>query len=146
MSETSACPLCTGGGGRLVFASKLFRVIHAEEAGFPAFYRVVWNAHVAEWSDLSAEERALCMEAVAEVERAMRETLSPTKVNLAALGNVVPHLHWHVIGRFEDDSHFPAPIWAAPLRARNLDREAVSKQSLAALEAELVQRLRARSL
>jgi diadenosine tetraphosphate (Ap4A) HIT family hydrolase len=37
--------------------------------------------------------------------------LHPDKINLASFGNVVPHLHWHVIPRFEDDAHFPAPIW-----------------------------------
>jgi diadenosine tetraphosphate (Ap4A) HIT family hydrolase len=46
----------------------------------------------------------------------LRDTLAPTKVNLATLGNVVPHLHWHVIARFDWDSHFPAPVWAAPQR------------------------------
>jgi len=45
------------------------------------------------------------------VEQVLRETLAPTKINLAALGNMVPHLHWHVIARFDWDSHFPQPIW-----------------------------------
>jgi diadenosine tetraphosphate (Ap4A) HIT family hydrolase len=36
---------------------------------------------------------------------------------LAALGNVVPHLHWHVIARFDWDSHFPAPIWGTAQRS-----------------------------
>jgi len=67
------------------------------------------------------------MRAVFATEQALREALAPDKVNLASLGNVVPHLHWHVIPRFRDDRHFPAPIWAAPARAaapaRHLDRE-----------------------
>jgi len=36
----------------------------------------------------------------------------PTKINLASLGNMVPHLHWHVIARFEGDARWPAPVWA----------------------------------
>ncbi|MCD8514932.1 MAG: HIT domain-containing protein, partial [Burkholderiaceae bacterium] len=40
----------------------------------------------------------------------------PTKVNLASLGNVVPHLHWHVMARYDWDSRFPAPIWAPAQR------------------------------
>ncbi|RYF74200.1 MAG: HIT family protein, partial [Comamonadaceae bacterium] len=103
------CPLCDTLGGRLVYQGRVFRVIHANEAGFPAFYRVVWQSHVAEFSDLPPTERPLCMEAVTAVERALRATLAPAKINLAALGNMVPHLHWHVIARFEGDSHFPAP-------------------------------------
>ena len=97
----------------LVWRGERLRVIRANEVGFPAFYRVVWNAHVAEFSDLSASERAHCMDVVVAVEQALREHLSPTKVNVAALGNMVPHLHWHVIARFEWDSHFPSPVWAA---------------------------------
>ena len=46
----------------------------------------------------------------------LRTVLAPDKINLASLGNVVPHLHWHVIPRFADDAHFPAPVWAARAR------------------------------
>lgn len=114
--DDSTCPLCAGVGGALVFQGEKFRVIRATEAGFPAFYRVVWTAHVAEFSDLDPSDRALCMAAVCAVELALREHLQPTKINLAALGNVVAHLHWHVIARFDWDSHFPASVWSAPQR------------------------------
>ena len=53
------------------------------------------------------------MRATLCVERVMRDTLGPDKVNLAALGNMVAHLHWHVIPRWKDDPHFPQAIWAA---------------------------------
>lgn len=115
MSDAS-CSLCAEAGGALVFQADKFRVIRAQEAGFPAFYRVVWTAHVVELSDLDLSDRALCMAAVCAVEQALREQLQPTKINLAALGNVVPHLHWHVIARFDWDSHFPAPVWGSPQR------------------------------
>ncbi|RYF54014.1 MAG: HIT domain-containing protein, partial [Comamonadaceae bacterium] len=85
-----SCPLCDTLGGRLVHQGRRLRVIHADEAGFPAFYRVVWQSHVAEFSDLSPAECALCMDAVNAVERALRATLAPAKINLAALGNMVP--------------------------------------------------------
>ncbi|MBH1957895.1 MAG: HIT family protein [Burkholderiales bacterium] len=111
-----ACPLCEADGGLLVFRNHDLRIIQADEAGFPAFYRVVWNRHVAEFSDLSATERQICMHAVARVEQVLRSELQPAKINLAALGNMVPHLHWHVIARFDWDSHFPAPVWGAPQR------------------------------
>ena len=114
--KVSACALCESDGGLLVFRNEQLRVIQAHEVGFPAFYRVVWNRHVAEFSDLAPAERTTCMNAVVTVEQILRSELQPTKVNLAALGNVVPHLHWHVIARFDWDSHFPAPVWAAPQR------------------------------
>jgi len=97
---------------------------------------------VAEFSDLDAESRIRCMEAVATVERVLREHLAPAKINLAALGNMVPHLHWHVIARFEDDSHFPAPVWAEARRPRDAAREAAVAALLPALERTLVEHLR----
>ena len=116
------CPLCETDGGLVVFKNELFRIVQAVEAGFPAFYRLVWNAHVAEFSDLSPDERISCMNAVTVVEQTLRQELQPIKINLAALGNAVPHLHWHVIARFEWDSHFPASIWAVPQRAPSLEK------------------------
>ena len=118
------CPLCTADGGALVWRGDKLRVIRAAEQGFPAFYRVVWNDHAAEFSDLSATDRIVCMDAVALVERVLREQLAPTKINLAALGNMVAHLHWHVIARYDWDSHFPASVWAAAQRERDEEREA----------------------
>ena len=139
----SACPLCEGDGGLLVFRNEDLRIIQASEAGFPAFYRVVWNRHVAEFSDLSPTERQVCMHAVAKVEQVLRSELQPTKINLAALGNMVPHLHWHVIARFQGDSHFPAPVWAAAVRDRVPAHEDAVRAKLPALERLLVQRLAA---
>ena len=140
----SACALCQTDGGLLVWRGDKLRVIRADEEaekGFPAFYRVVWNGHAAEFSDLSPPERQHCMEAVAVVEQALREQLAPTKINLAALGNMVPHLHWHVLARFDWDSHFPAPVWAAAQRARDLQREQAVRARLPALEDLLRARL-----
>ena len=138
-----ACPLCAEDGGALVWRGEHLRVIRAQEAGFPAFYRVVWNAHVAEFSDLSAAERVHCMEAVALVEQGLREHLAPTKVNIAALGNMVPHLHWHVIARFGWDSHFPSPVWAPAQRPSPAAQEDAVRALLPALEAALLPRLAA---
>ncbi len=112
----AACPLCEADGSLLVFRNDDLRIIQASEAGFPGFYRVVWNRHVAEFSDLSPTERQVCMHAVAKVEQVLRSELQPTKINLAALGNMVPHLHWHVIARFDWDGHFPVPVWGESQR------------------------------
>ena len=132
-----SCPLCAEDGGALVWRGERLRVIRADEAGFPAFYRVVWNAHVAEFSDLDAADRVHCMEVVAQVEQALREHLQPTKINLAALGNMVPHLHWHVVARFGWDSHFPGPVWAAAVRERSREQETAVRERLPAMEAQL---------
>lgn len=138
MSTPSAdCVLCREAGGLPVWQGAQLRVIRAQEEGFPAFYRVIWTAHAAELSDLSEAERNTCMAVVAAVERVLRTQLQPTKINLAALGNMVPHLHWHVIARHDWDSHFPAPVWANPLRARDLAREAQLQGALTACDAAI---------
>ena len=137
------CPLCQQDGGALIWRGEKLRVIRADEPGFAAFYRVVWNAHVAEFSDLSALERAHCMEVVVQVEQALRAHLQPTKINLATLGNMVAHLHWHVIARFDWDSHFPAPVWAAAVRERALGKEDAVRALLPAVEGRLVAALNA---
>jgi diadenosine tetraphosphate (Ap4A) HIT family hydrolase len=56
------------------------------------------------------------MHAVAAIEAVLRSELQPAKVNLASFGNVVPHLHWHVMARFDWDMHFPEPYWGKPQR------------------------------
>jgi diadenosine tetraphosphate (Ap4A) HIT family hydrolase len=88
-----------------------WRVVLADEPDFPGFCRVIWNSHVREMTDLSAEQRQQMMAAVWAVEKSLRAVLQPQKINLASLGNVTPHLHWHIIPRWQTDSHFPAPIW-----------------------------------
>ncbi|MBX3588537.1 MAG: HIT family protein [Ramlibacter sp.] len=136
-----ACSLCEADGGEVIVRTPRLRVIRADEPGFPAFYRVVWQAHVAEFSQLEPADRQHCMEAVAAVEQVLREHLRPVKVNLAALGNMVPHLHWHVIARFEWDSHYPAPVWAAARREVSPGDVAGVVSARRELEAAMVQRL-----
>ncbi|MDI4633973.1 HIT family protein [Pelomonas sp. V22] len=135
MNTSSDCPLCRDAGGLLVLQTPKWRVIRStDDANFPAFYRLIWQAHVAEFSDLSAADRSLCMEAVVRIEQVLREALRPTKINLATLGNVVPHLHWHVIARFDWDSHFPNPVWGAARREVEGRAEAMLALPLADLD------------
>ncbi|MBN8744991.1 MAG: HIT family protein [Thiomonas arsenitoxydans] len=116
MSSETACALCKTDGGRLIWRGAEFRLIRADDALLPAFYRVVWNAHVAEFSELSALQRLTCLDAVTLAEQLLRETLAPDKINLASLGNVVPHLHWHVIARWRWDAYWPQSAWSAAQR------------------------------
>ena len=104
------CELCEQPGDVIVH-NQDWRVVLVNDTHYPGFCRVIWNQHVKEMTDLSADQRSRFMEAVWQVEAAIREVMQPHKVNLASLGNVVPHLHWHVIPRFTDDMHFPNPIW-----------------------------------
>lgn len=110
------CPLCSPDAERILWKDGRCRVIVADDPDYAGFLRVIWHAHVAEMSDLSRADRNHLMDVVFATETALRETMQPAKINLASLGNVVPHLHWHVIARFADDRHFPQPIWGTPQR------------------------------
>ncbi|AZW28901.1 HIT family protein [Bordetella bronchiseptica] len=118
------CPLCQQDGGALLWRGSHLRVIEVDDPDYPGFTRVVWNAHIAEMTSLSTHGRELLMRAVWAVEQAQRDVLHPDKVNLAALGNMVPHLHWHVIPRWRDDRHFPDAVWAAPRVAPGAEPQA----------------------
>jgi len=108
------CELCNGAGGEELFRDAKLRVVAVTgaEAVYRGFCRVIWNTHVKELTDLSRDDRNRFMDAVYRVETALRSSLEPDKMNLASLGNMTPHLHWHVIPRFKDDAAFPKPIWA----------------------------------
>lgn len=113
----NTCPLCAPSGESVLWRDDILRVILVADPDYPAFCRVILNRHVKEMTDLPPDERQRLMQAVFAVETALRELLAPDKINLASLGNQVPHLHWHVIPRFSDDRHYPDPVWAAPRRA-----------------------------
>lgn len=111
------CTLCHPRDETMLWQDRRCRVILIGDSDHPAFCRVVWNKHVREMTDLTKSQRGHFLAVVYGVEQTLRELLQPIKMNLASLGNQVPHLHWHVIPRFEDDAHFPGPVWAARQRA-----------------------------
>jgi len=110
------CPLCLNLDLPTFWCDGRLRVVSAADADYPGFVRVIWDAHVREMTDLEPADQEHCLRVVFAVERALRDTLRPDKINVASLGNQVPHVHWHVIPRFADDAHFPDPVWAARRR------------------------------
>lgn len=116
-----------------------FAVILVDDANYPGFARVIWKDHVREVSDLADADRLLLNDAVYKLELAVREVMQPLKVNVASLGNVVPHLHWHVIPRYADDAHFPAPVWAQAQRTTD-EAVLVARRALVPQLAEAIKR------
>ncbi|MBU3540967.1 HIT family protein [Polynucleobacter sp. UB-Tiil-W10] len=99
--------------GEVIWRGDDCRVVLVNDPDLPGFCRVIWNRHVAEMTDLTYSEREHLMTLIFAVEEAMRHVMHPDKVNIAALGNMVPHIHWHVIPRFKDDAFFPGSAWSS---------------------------------
>ena len=115
-SANTNCEFCNSPGGPVLWQDDLCRVVRVDEPDYPGFCRVILKRHARELTDLDESERAGLMRVVFAVEAAVRQAMHPDKMNVASLGNMTPHVHWHVIPRFEDDRHYPGPIWALPKR------------------------------
>ena len=119
------CVLCHPQKENVVWKNKELRVIQVDDPLFPGYFRVIWNKHIAEMSDLTDDERQLLEKVLLTVEKVVREQMQPDKINCAQFGNMVPHLHWHIIARYRDDSHFPESIWG--LKQREVAEEKVQQ-------------------
>ena len=113
---TPPCEFCSSPGGAVLWQNALCRVVRVDEPDYPGFCRVILKRHAREMTDLDGAERDGLMAVVYAVEAAIRETMRPDKMNLASLGNMTPHVHWHIVPRFGGDRHFPGPVWAVPRR------------------------------
>jgi diadenosine tetraphosphate (Ap4A) HIT family hydrolase len=141
MSDTAPrCELCEL-KVEPVYRDDKLAVILVDDPVYPGFCRVIWNGHVKEMSDLAPGDRMLLNDAVWHVELALRDVMAPGKVNIASLGNMVPHLHWHVIPRFADDAHFPNPVWTDAVRQTEAPVLAARRALLPKLSAEIVRRM-----
>ena len=118
LEQTDSCELCATPGGSLLWSNLLCRVVLVDDPDYPGFCRVILNRHAREMTDLPAKERHELMQVVFAVEASLRDLLKPEKINLASLGNMTPHVHWHVIPRYRSDRCFPNPIWGEIRRDR----------------------------
>lgn len=114
------CPLCHPQGESVIWEDYPWRVILVDDERFPGYSRLIHAEHIREMSDLPAARRAQCMDIVSRMETALRQVLEPDKINLAQFGNMVAHLHWHIIPRWKNDPHFPETAWG-PAAVRSAD-------------------------
>lgn len=124
------CELCASPGGELIWEDSFCRVVSVAEPDYPGFCRVILNRHEREMSDLPAGEQQQLMRVVFAVEMALRQLYQPDKINLASFGNMTPHVHWHVIPRWQNDRHFPSPVWGAAQRENIPARRMVHSRQL----------------
>jgi diadenosine tetraphosphate (Ap4A) HIT family hydrolase len=109
----------------------LSRVLLVNDARFPWLMLVPRRPNMSEFIDLAAGERSILMEEIAAVSCALKEATQSARLNVGALGNIVPQLHVHVVARFEDDAAWPGPVWG------HGDREPYQEQAAAAFTAAI---------
>jgi diadenosine tetraphosphate (Ap4A) HIT family hydrolase len=89
----------------------LSRVLIINDANYPWLLLVPRRADVSEITDLDEVEQAQLMTEITRAARALKTVTACDKLNIAALGNVVPQLHVHVIARHQGDAAWPRPVW-----------------------------------
>lgn len=81
---------------------------------------VTLREHHTELFRLTPAMRTAFLEDVSRVAEAIFRTLHPIKINYELLGNLVPHMHWHIIPRFREDGVYPRPIWVSQVPWKTL--------------------------
>ncbi|MDH4232914.1 MAG: HIT family protein [Nitrospirota bacterium] len=103
----------------------LSRVLLMNDSSFPWLILVPEREGTSEIYELNVADRAVLIEEIAIASEIIRQLYSPDKINAGALGNLVPQLHIHVIGRFRTDRAWPGPVWgtgpAQPYAEEELD-------------------------
>ncbi len=74
-----------------------------------------------EMSEVPADIKFEIYELLDIIEKEMIDYYDPKKINIASFGNYMPHVHWHIMARFEKDSFFPEPMWGTKQREAKLD-------------------------
>ena len=111
------CPMCQRWNNdadlRIIETTHSYVVLNRDQY-FPGYTLLFTKEHVTELFHLDRTVRSELMEEVSRVAQALYSTFSPTKINYELLGNMVPHIHWHIVPRFASEALWPRPIWAEP--------------------------------
>ena len=111
------CPLC-GETERIILTTlPSGRVELVNDGNFVGYCILVFHRHAIELFDLSQEERTQFMEDITRIAEAIATVCQPGKLNYEMLGNMVPHLHCHIVPRYPNDGYWGGPLWARPADA-----------------------------
>lgn len=96
---------------------QLSLVLLMKDSSFPWLILVPVRESIREIHELTGKDRSILIEEISLSSQVIKRLYSPDKINVGALGNIIPQLHIHVIGRFKTDSAWPGPVWGAgPLK------------------------------
>ncbi len=132
------CDLCSDPIYPVIWKNNKFRLVEIDNPSYSAYYRVEHIQHVREMTDLEENDRMELMQVVFTVESAIRTCYKPDKINLASLGNLTPHIHWHIIPRFKNDNHYPGSIWS---KQKKFEKTKISTQTKNKLNAIILENL-----
>jgi diadenosine tetraphosphate (Ap4A) HIT family hydrolase len=105
-------------------------VFLADEQTYRGYCLVFMAEHAEQLDEVPIERQVRLWEDVARLATALRAELAPARINFAALGNFLAHVHWHVIPRYADDPEPLHPIWVRPLAERRLVLPAPERDAL----------------
>jgi|GEM_PF-92193 diadenosine tetraphosphate (Ap4A) HIT family hydrolase len=103
----------------MIYENELVSV-EVEESEIP-WVKVFTQRKIKEFSECTSEEKLEIFRIIDFTEKLMLSYFNADKINIASFGNMLPHVHWHVMARFEQDSYFPEPMWGAKQRESQLD-------------------------
>lgn len=103
------------------------RLVLMDDSRFPWFILVPRIHGARELVDLPETEQIRVLNEINWLSKSIQKALKPYKLNIAALGNMVPQLHIHVIARFEEDEAWPKPVWSAEGKAVHYSKEKKSE-------------------
>jgi diadenosine tetraphosphate (Ap4A) HIT family hydrolase len=94
--------------------------IEIEESEIP-WLKIFTQMPYKEMSEVPTEIKMEIYTLLDLIEKEMLAYYQPKKINIASFGNYMPHVHWHIMARFEEDSYFPAPMWGTRQRESTLE-------------------------
>jgi len=112
-----SCPMCTKWADEpdlRIAELEQCRVLLNRDQFFPGYSFVIARDHVTELFHLDRDVRQTVLDEVTLVAASLYNLFKPAKMNYELLGNMVPHMHWHLVPRFTSDPLWPRPIWSEP--------------------------------
>ena len=113
----SPCPMChrweSDAELRIAEFDHSYVILNRDQF-FPGYTLLFSKTHVTELFHLDRRVRGELMEEVSRTAKALFNVFRPDKINYELLGNMVPHMHWHLVPRFASEKVWPRPIWAEP--------------------------------
>ncbi len=102
----------------VIYENKDIR-IEVEKSEIP-WLKIFTQEPYKEMSEVPSEIKFEIYTILDSIEKEMLSYFNPKKINIASFGNYLPHVHWHIMARFEEDSYFPEPMWGTKQREANL--------------------------